>query len=104
MLDGCRARTADRRDIPDHMVSWSAYKAGQKKEGGNIQCAVFVFPGHCYMWQNLLSWTWLPVRSGETILHLTLLACAAFDLLFTLFMSTCVFHPSSSLPCPTGSE
>ena len=39
------------RDIPDHMTSCSAYKAGGRRgKAGTIGAMAFVFPSHRYAW------------------------------------------------------
>jgi len=48
-LGGDTARTADPSDIPCHMTSRSAYKAGERRrKRGTFGVIAFVFPSNCY--------------------------------------------------------
>lgn len=41
----------DQRDVPCHMISFSAIKARTKKgEGGTSGVMTFIFPRSCYTW------------------------------------------------------
>ena len=41
----------DQKDIPDHMTSCLAYKAGgRRRNRGTFGVTTFVFPSHCYAW------------------------------------------------------
>lgn len=42
----------DHRDIPDHMVSCSAYRTWGRGRGGTFGVMEFFFPSHHYVWQN----------------------------------------------------
>jgi len=42
------------RDIPYHMTSCSAYKAGgRRRKGGTFRMLAFVFSSNCYMCRSL---------------------------------------------------
>ena len=69
----------DQRDIPYHMTSCSAYKAGGKRRnGGTFRGMVFVFPSNGYAWWSpafLEMAEHLPAHGKEQINSLFCFAC-----------------------------
>ena len=53
-LGGDTAGTTDQKDIPYHMMSHSAIKAGGGRKGKTFGVMAFVFPSNSYAW-------WSPV-------------------------------------------
>ena len=93
----------DQRDIPHHMASCSAYKAGgRRRKGGTFGVMAFVFPIHRYTWWSpafLEMAEHLPANgSSEWIPCFVLLACTAFALPIKLSLTQPTCFLTFTLP------
>jgi len=101
------------RNIPYHMMSCSAYKAGRRRrKGRTFEAMAFAFPSNRYTWWSPAFLerlnTCLLVGSSEWIPCFGLLVCAAFTLPVKLFFISAHefshFFPSNSVLHPTEGE
>lgn len=121
-LWGETAGAADPADIPDHMMSCSEYKFGERRKaggrrvwwGGRLEIwsnGIFL-PTHCYLWQipaflNIFPECW-PADGNLYINSLFCLHVQLFILPFEQFLSQptifLIFYSSDSLLHPTSPQ